>query len=189
MQELAKLNALELLELFKTLEAPPFREMDGEYTAALLAQVSSLNSVLSHLTLKNHLWPGLWLAKAFRPINSEEGRGYNAFRHLGRNVQRFPMRTLIAPSRYDGKPAFQLVYRAYHSVCGDIHMIDELRCFKPSIYLIMGTCGFTQAQRLVQMPCVLSGPPTRYRGDIGTGRSPFRLSDEVPALQADQLIG
>jgi hypothetical protein len=169
--ELAALGCDELLALFCTLEAPTIAEMNGEFTASMLRQPSMFAVAFWTWALRNPVWPGIWLGKAFRPDGDSQGRGYNAFRHFGRIVQRFPMRTLIAPSRYDGRPAFQLVYGAFRSACSIVNMVDEVRRVRPGVYLLIGTCGFTDAQRRVPNPFVLTGPVAPYRGDIGVERT------------------
>ena len=182
--DLHTLTTGELLTLFKTLEAPTIAEMHGEYSASLLKQPTLLATVIGRLNLNNPLMSGTWLCKAFRPLSASEGRGYNGFRHFGRITRRFPMQTLIAPSRYDGRPAYQLVYRAYHSMSGDLHMVDEVRRVAPRVYLGIGTWGFSSAQRLVPLPFLLTGPDAAYRGDVGKPRARFELSSEIPALNS-----
>lgn len=179
---LRRLSTPELLALFRTLAAPSIAEMHGEYRARLLRQPSLLATLSGHLSVSNPFTLGLWQCKAFRPVSADTGRGYNRFRHLGRDVLRFPMLTLLAPSRYDGKPAYQLVYHAYHSLCGDIHMVDEVRRVGPGIYLGIGTWGFTRAQRQQALPFLLCGPTNAYRHDIGKPRSGLQLASEIPAL-------
>lgn len=174
------LSVEELLALFATLEAPSIAEMNGEYTASLLRQPSLIAAVSGWATVVNPLMP--WLCKAFRPVDADTGRGYNSFNRLGRVIQLFPMQTMIAPSRYDGRPAYTLVYRAYHSFCGDIHMVDEVRRLGDGLYLGIGTWGFTERQRLVALPFLLQQTPDAYRGDIGKARDGFVLSRrELPA--------
>ncbi len=172
----------DLFDLFQTLEAPALAEMNGEYTATLLRQPSRVADVLGRLVLANPFAGGRWLTKSFRPVSGERGRGYNTFDYLGRTVQRYPMLTLVAASRYDRKPAFQLVYHAYRSLCGDIHMVDEVRRLTKDSYLGIGTWGFTHAQRQIPLPFLLEGPVAAYRGDIGKERKAFDLASEVPGL-------
>lgn len=179
--DLKQLSVQQSLELFKKLAAPTIEEMNGEYAATLLQQPSKFATLAGQVSVLNPLMP--WLCKAFRPVDEEYGRGYNTFRLMGRVIQRFPMQTLIAPSRYDGKPAYQLVYRAYNSLCGDIHMVDEVRRVSPGLYLGIGTWGFTDAQRQIALPFMLEGTTVAYRGDIGTARKGYLLSREVPALR------
>ena len=158
------LNTPDLLKLFLTLETPTLDEMNGEYAATVPGRTSLLVKT-SFLSFSNPLWPGMWKGKGFRPLDAEVGRGYNFFVHLGRPVQRFPMLTRIAPSRYDGKPAYQLVYSAYRSVCGALRMVDEIRRLKPGEYLGFGTGGMIEAQRRIVYPFFLQGPIAPYRGD------------------------
>lgn len=93
------------------------------------------------------------------------------------------MQTLVAPSRYDGKPAYQLVYRAYHSLCGSMHMVDEVRRVAAGLYLGIGTWGFTDVQRQVGLPFMLAGPVAPYGADLGVVREGFVWKQEVPALR------
>ncbi|MEV6660616.1 hypothetical protein [Nocardia fluminea] len=169
--ELRRLDTSGLLALFTTLEAPTIAEIDGEYTAALLTQPNLFAVATGKVAVGNPVAP--WLCKAFRPVDENGGHGYNSFSEFGRVRQRYPMRTLLAPSRYDGAPAYTLVYRAYTSLCGSIHMVDEVRRAAPGVYLGMGTWGFTDAQRRVARPFLLTGPVGPYRGDIGVARPAF----------------
>ncbi len=185
--QLQQLSTTELLALFQTLAAPALSEMNGEYRATLLQQPSWFAQMLGRLTVANPLMP--WLCKAFRPVSSELGRGYNTFSLLGKVVQLYPMQTCIAPSRYDGKLAYQLVYRAYHSLCGDIHMVDEVRQLAPNLYLGIGTWGFTAKQRHIPLPFLLEGAIANYRADIGQDRQGFQPQQEIPALASSFETG
>ncbi|WP_446223459.1 hypothetical protein ACTWPB_27955 [Nocardia sp. IBHARD005] len=169
--ELRRLSPAQLVALFESLEAPPIEEMNGEYRAQLLTQPHLPATVMGHAAVSNPL--NYWLSKAFRPVDAETGRGYNTFRRLGSVVQQYPMTTLIAPSRYDGKPAYTLIYRAFRSLCGEINMVDEIRRLGPGIYLGIGTCGVTDSQRRLPRPFLLQGPTHDYRGDIGKARAGF----------------
>jgi hypothetical protein len=181
--ELRRLDTSGLLALFTTLEAPTIAEIHGEYTATLLAQPNLFAVVTGKVAVANPLGP--WLCKAFRPVDENGGRGYNTFGEFGRVRQRYPMRTLLAPSRYDDAPAYTLIYRAYTSMCGSIHMVDEVRRAATGVYLGMGTWGFTDAQRRVPRPFLLNGPVGPYRGDIGTARPAFTPGRrELPGLPA-----
>lgn len=178
---LEQLSVEQVVALFKTLEAPTIVEMNGEYAAKLLQQPSKFATIAGGFSVKNPLMP--WRCKAFRPVDQSNGRGYNTFDLLGKTIQRFPMQTVIAASRYDGKPAYQLVYHAYHSLCGDIHMVDEVRRLAADLYLGIGTWGFMDSQRMIPLPFVLQGPIAAYRGDIGKARQRFDLKREIPALK------
>lgn len=184
LESLTQRNTWELVSLFVQLEAPDMDEMQGEYAAKLLAQPNLLASLIGDAVLNNP-WRR-WQCKAFRPVDANNGRGYNTFRTRGKIVQRFPMKTLIAPSRFDDKPAYQLIYRHYHSFCGSVNMVDEVRRAGPGVYLGLGTYGLTRAQRCVPYPFVLVGPQADYKGDIGRERKQFQLgARELPALFAE----
>lgn len=180
-RDLYRLSTSELLQLFSTLEAPTLQEMQGEYKAGLLKQPGLLARVSGWIAVANPL--SRWQCKAFRPVDDNTGRGYNTFLQGGRIVQSYPMLTLLAPSRFDGQPAYQLVYRHFQSLCGDVNMVDEVRRVAPGLYLGIGTWGFTRAQRHTPLPFVLEGPVAPYRGDIGTPRKNFVIgSREIPAF-------
>lgn len=172
----------ELMALFKSLDAPSLSEMDGEFAAAMLTQRNLAGDLFWRTAVYNPIWPGIWVGKAFRPVDETSGRGYNYFRHGARRIkQRFPMKTVIAPSRYDGKPAFQLVYGAYHSACGWMNMVDEVRKISDGKYLLIGTWGYTAKQRHYDSFFLLEGPVRPYRGDIGNERS-IELARHIPRL-------
>lgn len=182
-EQLQELSAEELLQLFRILPAPRLEEMQGEYAARLLAQPGRLAMLLGQVAVANPLRH--WLCKAFRPVDAGTGRGYNTFLQAGRVVQAYPMLTLVAPSRFDGRPAYQLVYRHFHSLCASVHMVDEVRRVAPGLYLGIGTYGLTDAQRRIPYPFVLVGPQAPYRGDIGRLRRGFAPGPrELPALSA-----
>ena len=144
--ELLGLDTTGLLAFFATLPAPSIEEMDGEYAARLLAQPNLLASVTGRGTVSNPLAP--WLCKAFRPVDGQTGRGYNTFRQFGRVRQRGAMHTLIAPSRYDGRPAYTLV--TLRLMCGASRGREVPR--GSGVYLGIGTWGFTARQRRVPCP-------------------------------------
>lgn len=178
--DLMRLSTVELLQLFSGLQAPVLDEMQGEYRARLLAQPNWLAAAAGWFAVANPL--SRWQCKAFRPVDGRTGRGYNTFLQGGRIVQRYPMLTLLARSRFDGQPAYQLVYRHFESLCGDMNMVDEVRKVGPGLYLGIGTWGFTRGQRHNPQPFVLEGPVAPYRGDIGQTRKNFVISTrELPA--------
>lgn len=173
----------ELMALFAKSAAPTVQQMNGEFAARLLTQPSRLAQVIGQVTVNNPLMPGRWLCKAFRPVSSDRGRGYNSFAQLGHHVQRYPMETLIAPSRYDGRPAYTLVYASFRSMCGAINMVDEVRQVGPDLYLGIGTWGFSDAQRRIPLPFVLRGPVSPYARDIGSHKNGFDVCQAIPALK------
>lgn len=174
----------QLMALFAELPAPTVAEMDGEFAAELLAQPSLVAHYIGQLTVNNPLMPGRWLCKAFQPTSADRGQGYNRFNQLGRSVRRYPMQTLLAPSRFDGRPAYTLVYAAFDSMCGTIHMVDEVRRVRQGLYLGLGTWGFTDRQRRVPLPFVLSGPTAPYAGHLGHPKPDFDVYQEIPPPKA-----
>lgn len=181
--DLLAMSLKELMALFARSTAPTVQQMNGEFAARLLTQPSKLAQIIGEVTVNNPLMPGRWLCKAFKPISVERGRGYNSFAHLGRTVQRYPMETLIAPSRYDGRPAYTLVYASFRSMCGAVNMVDEVRQVGPNLYLGIGTWGFTDAQRRIPLPFVLRGPMAPYARDIGKHKKMFDVRQAIPALK------
>jgi hypothetical protein len=184
MRDVHELSAEEMLELFKTLECPTLGEMNGEYRGEQLRQPGVISTMITTLFTNNPLLFGKWLSKSFRPVDDTCGRGYNSLMHFGRVTRQGPMRTLIAPSRFDGRPAYQLVYRAYHSICGFVHMVDEVRRLDAQRFIGIGTVGFTDAQRRVPLPFLLTGPIGPYGGDMGRERVEFDVVSDLPALAA-----
>lgn len=157
----------ELLELFKTLDAPTLNEMHGEYRAALLKQ-PNLFATLSGFIINNPILN--WQTKSFRPVDQIHGRGYNTFIQKNEIIQKFPMQTTISKSRYDSRPIYQLTYKRYKSFCGDINMVDEVRKIDENLYLGIGTWGFWKKQKMIAYPFMLEGPIHEYRKDIGVIR-------------------
>ncbi len=184
MRDVHELSAEETLEVFKTLECPSLGEMNGEYKGEQLRQPGIVSTIISTLFTNNPLLFGKWLSKSFRPVDDAGGRGYNSLTHFGSVTRQGPMRTLIAPSRFDGRPAYQLVYRDYHSICGFLHMVDEVRRLDAGRYIGIGTVGFTDAQRRVPLPFLPTGPIGPYGGDMGRERVGFDVVRNLPALAA-----
>lgn len=181
--DLGAASTFELLSFFRDLPAPSIDEMHGDYDATLLRQPNLVADINGFFTVGLPFKP--WLSKAFRPVSDSEGRGYNTFRQFGKIVQRFPMHTEIAPSRYDGRPSYTLMYGAFRSTCGSIHMVDEVRRVEDGLYLGIGTWGFTRRQRQIPLPFALQSTDRPYLRDIGTPRAAFKPGPrEIPALAA-----
>lgn len=178
--DLREASTFELLSFFRDLPAPEIAEMNGDYDATLLRQPNIAADINGFFAVGIPLMP--WLSKGFRPVSDSEGRGYNSFRQFGKVVQRYPMRTEVAPSRYDGRPSYTLMYRAYRSTCGTINMVDEVRRVDDGLYLAIGTWGFTRRQRQIPLPFALRSTDRPYLGDIGSPRPAFESGPrEIPA--------
>lgn len=177
-ETLQGMSTIALLQLFRQLPAPAIPEMQGEYKASMLQQPNPL-ATLAGYALQSPLLP--WQCKAFRPVDEQQGRGYNTFLLGAKTIQLYPMQTMLAPSRYDGRPAYHLIYRHFHSLCASMHMVDEVRRVAPGLYLGIGTWGFSKKQRAIAYPFLLEGPVADYRGDIGTPRQGFEAgAREIP---------
>lgn len=166
-----------LVDLFSQLEAPALETMNGDYSAELLRQPTTTATRLGRFAVDRPLWR--WRSKGFRPVGARTGRGYNSFRVGSRIVQRYPMQTRLGPSRFDGRPAYHLLYPAFRSACGAIGMVDELRVVSDGVFLGIGTWGFSDAQRHVPLPFLLLDTGRPYLGDIGTPRRGWVASPRV----------
>lgn len=172
----------ELMELFKTLEAPTMDEMQGEFHSTKLGYHSLRDYIEWRVSCDNPLMGGDWVGKAWTKTSDTEGRGYNLFRLPGGRLKcKYPMYTCIAPSRYDGKPAFTLVYRAFLSGTAIVGMVDELRKVGDGTYLLIGTYGLTKKDKMRPHFWLIEGPYRSYRGDIGA-KEPrkFDFRKEIP---------
>lgn len=163
---LRSLSTSTLLKLFLELDAPSLEAMNGDYSSELLRQPTATAGVLGRMSVDRPLWR--WRSKGFRPVDARTGRGYNSFTVGSRIVQRYPMQTRLGPSRFDGRPAYHLLYPAFRSTCGAIGMVDELRVAGDGVFLGVGTWGFSDRQRHVPLPFLLLDTGNPYLGDIGT---------------------
>jgi hypothetical protein len=165
---LKKSSPEEVLSLFKTLAAPDFSEMDGEYEATLTNHGNVIINMISKISVNNPII-GSWLCKAFTPSPNNISYGYNSFLKNGTIRRIYPMKTEIANSRYDNKPIFQLTYGYYVHMLGKVNMVDEIRKLEDGLYLGIGTYGFTNKQRMIPLPFILRGPIGKF---VGTDRPP-----------------
>lgn len=185
--ELRAASTFELLSIFRDLDAPTIDEMEGDFDAELLSQPNLAADVNGFFAVGLPFMP--WLSKGFRPVSDDAGRGYNSFRLFGRIVQRYPMQTRFAPSRYDGRPSYTLIYRAFPSICGAINMVDEVRRVGDGLYLAIGTWGFSRRQRQMPLPFALRDAGRPYIGDIGTPVEGFIPGPrEIPALKSETAL-
>ncbi len=166
------LKLSQVMEIFSSLPAPKVSEMNGEYKANLMDQGGFLTNLSSNLLIGTPIFDGIWLCKCFTPESASQGWGYNSFRKFGKVERKFPMETSIVKSRFDGKDAFQLYYPAFKSMLGKMQMVDEVRKVNDSLYLGVGTWGFTKKARLVPLPFTLSGPPDLF---VGTDKPTQRV--------------
>ena len=163
-EKLGLMKLEEIMTLFRSLEAPSFEEMEGEYDAFLLDHGDPITNLISVLSMSNPLTTGRWAGKAFTAEYEHYGHGYNLFEKFGKTKRKLRMRTEIGVSRFDQKPSFILDYTAYDSMLGILNTVDEIRKVGENIYLGVGTWGFTKKQRLKPLPFCLQGPKHPFVG-------------------------
>jgi len=154
----------ELVELYRQLPAPALDEMNGEYRARLLDQAGPVMDLLMRYTIVWTPLNGLWLGKAFQPLEENRGHGYNFFRRLGKVIRKYPMRTEVRPSRLDGRDAYLLMYGKYRSLLGYMGAVDEVRRLDHELYLAMGVSIATRTVSSQPVPFAMVGPPQPFVG-------------------------
>ena len=160
---LKKSSTNELIKLFKTLEAPSIREMDGEYQGYYLgADSRPISNLIWHLGENLNFFSGKWQGKSFKPITDTEGHGHNNQKKSGMIIRKWPMRTSIGPSRYDGKDVFALNYRYYYSSAGKRSMQDEIRRVNDNLFLGMGHWRLLPGIPMASVWFALEGPIGPY---------------------------
>lgn len=160
-RSLSTLRGFSKLDLkchFSQLSPPDLGLLQGEYRSELLSQGSGFASRLVNACFSLH---GTWLAKAFVPINSERGVGYNLFdsRNGGPHKKLF-MDTRLTDSHTDGNPCISIDYRGRN--WGPIRLLrGEFRQYLPGVLLGIGYFGIrlgaSEAFRR-KIPFVMVGP-------------------------------
>jgi putative hemolysin len=102
---------------------------------------------------------GYWLGKAFKPVSTNQGEGYNFCRRPGGWVQRyFRYGTSTGNSHVDGKPAFMIYYREFNNSSGKADLTDEVRTLAPGLFLAISTMMLPDGRRSQPGPFFLAGP-------------------------------
>ncbi|MHB8895625.1 MAG: hypothetical protein ACYC99_10680 [Candidatus Geothermincolia bacterium] len=164
MDKLLELHLNEIMELFASLSAPSFDEMNGEYASAVLDQGNKFKRLIIDLWLDNPLNYGHWLGKAFTRSCDTEGQGYNLARKYGQVIRKVRMKTYMSKSRHDQKDVFFLDYSTYFSQAKLMVMRDEIRKVHDGLYLGIGSIGSFEKMRRIPWPFALSGPVHEYVG-------------------------
>ena len=150
LNEILGLNRFDLKMLYWELPTPAIEIVSGEYDAQLLDQGDPIGSFITRRIFGSR---GQWLGKAFRPLSSSNGEGYNAFGTPRDREALLPMDTYIGDSFIVPGNAYMLNYRAKNS--GPIRwLLGELRQATPEILLGMGTFG-PRGQRLAKLRRVI----------------------------------
>jgi hypothetical protein len=165
---LARLRAMhrnELRNLFRSLKPPACSDLVGEYDAELLNQGNSVTSFFTRYAFNLY---GHWIGKAFTPINSTEGIGYNYFRAGPNTVSKLPLRTRLGQSRVDDGESLFIRYNDLNKGIAR-WLVGELRQVDDSFILGFGTFGpkIGKGKGLCrQIPFVMLGPRREYRVDF-----------------------
>ena len=162
-EKLLALSKDEVIALWKTLEPPEFRELDGHY----MGLVPNAGDAASQEATGNAMYNedseiGYWLGKAYKPLGATTGEGYNRWRKPGGKVvlnMRFG--TGMGKSLIDGKPSYMMYYGAFNESSS---LIDELRKLDDYIYVGMGTVETDDGQRSAPGHFVLTGPTDNWVG-------------------------
>jgi hypothetical protein len=146
--EYVALSPSECLELWKTLEPPPFQELDGEFSGHLLPTFNERYHQRQTSGLSNVDGPnGLWLGKAFVPLGPVSGEGYNVWlRPDGRVERRIRFGTNVGCSRIDGRLSVLMHYASFNRAIAapqdplglpawERDVVDEIRKLADGVYL------------------------------------------------------
>lgn len=158
-EKLHQLGTKGLIELYKTLSAPSLREMNGEYSGHYFgADGHFISNVIWQITCNRNWTSGIWLGKSFQPVLDTEGYGFNNLSKFGMRLHRWPMKTSIGPSRYDGKDVYALNYHYYWSAAGIVSMQDEIRKLDNGLYLAVGHWRLPPGIPMASVWFALTGP-------------------------------
>ncbi len=180
-KDLEKLTDAELMQLFLAAPAPSLTSLQGEYRAKN-AGTGAHRTVAEVIT--NHVFgfgTGDWIGKAFRPLDSNRGEGYNLFVTRDKSGQEVverikKMETYVGPSDLDGKDSYHLEYAPHNpltfSPALSAHfMHDEVRQINEHLFVCMGYSTQQWASflspgggTLNPAPFILIGPPAEWVG-------------------------
>ncbi|MFW9897522.1 MAG: hypothetical protein ACFFD7_17080 [Candidatus Thorarchaeota archaeon] len=175
-EKLKKMTREDLLELYKTLQAPEFEEMDGEYDGHTLDTGSEVGNQMSEWVM-NKTAMGVWKGKAYTPITSTTGEGYNRYVIDGKERHHLRFATEMNVSLFDGKPTLRMRYGAFKNVSAINDLIDEVRKLDDGIYLCTGAALNEKGERGPPTPFCLTGPIREYDNE-----TEFYFGDEIKEL-------
>lgn len=132
-EKLKKMSREDLLELYKTLPAPVFEEMDGEYNGHTLDTGSKRGNQMSEWVM-NKTAMGVWKGKAYTPNTSTTGEGYNRYVIDGKERHHLRFGTDMNVSLFDGRPTLRMRYSAFKNISARNDLIDEVRKLDDGIY-------------------------------------------------------
>jgi len=162
-EKLLSLTRDEVVALWKTLDPPPFTELNGHY----MGIIPNAGDAATQKGTGNSMYNqnsdiGYWLGKAYKPTTSTTGEGYNRWRKPGGKVVRnMQFKTGLAKSLIDDKQSFMMYYGAYNK---ETTLTDELRKLDEYIYIGMGTTELENRKRSAPGHFILTGPTDEWVG-------------------------
>jgi hypothetical protein len=157
--ELRRMAHSEIVKVFGELAPPSLEEMDGEFLATGLDQSGRLQNLVASLFVN---WSGLWLGKAFHPMSSEEGEGYNFFLRSKEILRILPMGTYVGPSGIATGPSYHVDYSKFHTGFITGSGRDEIRKVSDGLYLGVGRLTYSRAAGRRLHPFLLEGPTAPF---------------------------
>lgn len=164
-EDCLKLSKARFVQLYYAAPCPDMADLRGEYEAT-----NHPGGVLAPgvQIFTNHFFgPGKWVGKAFQPIDSLNGEGYNIFQRMGGDGKPFLTRsrridTSIGRSAYDDKNAYHLDYSPYNG--GLVHsMHDELRKINDHLFVGLGHMA-SGGGSINPAPFIVHGAPREWVG-------------------------
>jgi hypothetical protein len=136
LDDLARLDALKLRELYRRAAVPAVPELDGDLKGRMLA-VRGAGRIWFALLRAFAAWRHFpWRGKSFvSRTNGERGDGINRVFGDAAPLRWFRFETFIGPSRADGGQAFQLDYDNPDNPFFIRAIKDEVRAVGPGLYL------------------------------------------------------
>ena len=169
-EKVMALTRNEVLELWGQCPVVDMAELDGEYTGLIPNTGDKEAQKRTAEVMFNEAGPrGYWLGKAYKPLSTTKGDGYNHWRRPGDKVERY-MRfaTEMGTSLIDGKPSLMIYYGAYrHRLVPEGEentLTDEIRKLADGIYLGMGTKELPDGSRSAPGHFALVGPIGKWLG-------------------------
>ncbi|MHA1727490.1 MAG: hypothetical protein ACTSWY_02005 [Promethearchaeota archaeon] len=172
-RKLKEMTREELLELYKTLPAPIFEEMNGEFDGHTLDTGSEIGNQHSDWIM-NRTAMGVWKGKGYTPKTATTGEGYNRYVIDGKERHHLRFGTDMNVSLFDGKPTLRMRYGAFKNLSGRNDLIDEVRKLDNGIYLCTGAGLDENGKRGKPTPFCLTGPIREY-----DHKTKFYFGDEV----------
>lgn len=152
-------------QLYYAAQCPATTDLKGEYEA-----INHPGGILAggvQVYTDHFFGPGKWVGKAFQPLDSQKGEGYNIFQKKGGDgrpvlTRARKINTFIGKSAYDGKNAYHLDYSPYNG--GLVHsMHDELRKINDRLFVGLGHMA-SGGGSINPAGFVVQGPPKEWIG-------------------------